>query len=195
MQQLEADLNFIRSLPARPAMRTEDLQAEFDKAGNTIKDWINNTHIPELMLFQTDIQTSIQTQINTALDTIRGEMNTLRTTLEGEMSTLRSNVNSALKGGTKYEDFIIEPKSQDFQLTQSSNAPIELTYTKQGYYPLAIVSVKSSAWYDVDTFTPAYFDVQQEGKAVVKMLVAHGNTAATINGTITIKILWIKVKP
>lgn len=197
MQQLEEDLNFIRSLPARPAMRTEDLQAEFDRAGNKIKDWINNVHIPELLLFQTEINTSIQTQIDTALTTIRGEMNTLKTTLEGEMSTLQETVNTALTQGlgakTSYEDFVTESKDVSYHLGQSDTKDLTFTYSKPNYFPLAISSAKISNWYEVDTY-PVYFETQQVGSAVVKLRVSHGNTAADINGTATVKILWVRVR-
>jgi hypothetical protein len=96
MQQLETNLNFISSLPDRPAMETQALKREFDKAGNVIKDYINNILIPDLSLFETEIQTSIQTRIDTALTDIREEMSTLQTTLEGQMTTLQNNVNSQL---------------------------------------------------------------------------------------------------
>lgn len=48
MQRLETNLNFISSLADQPAMSTAELKQEFDKAGNVIKDFINNTMIREL---------------------------------------------------------------------------------------------------------------------------------------------------
>lgn len=48
MQQLEADLNYISSLEDRPAMATAALKAQFDMAGNTIKDYINSLLIPSI---------------------------------------------------------------------------------------------------------------------------------------------------
>ena len=63
MRQLEDDLNFIRSLAPRPAMSTTDLQAEFDKAGNTIKTFINTTLEPDIA---DDIATCLQEAKNYA---------------------------------------------------------------------------------------------------------------------------------
>lgn len=203
MQQLEADLNFIRSLPARPAMRTEDLQAEFDKAGNTIKDWINNTHIPELMLFQTDIQTSIQTQINTALDTIRGEMNTLKTTLEGEMTDLSTNLNSAMNqlrsdvessigGKVGSGDFVITTHNQDVEPSYGYNYETRnTTATKSGYKALGCVG-----W----TVTNNVGDVRVYGVRTTAIgngtitieLKTWGNTNGRNNATFNLSILWVK---
>ena len=58
MQQLETNLNFISSLPDLPAMTTSALKAEFDKAGNIIKDFINSTLEAEIT---SDIATSLAT--------------------------------------------------------------------------------------------------------------------------------------
>ena len=77
MRQLEDDLNFISSLPDRPAMATADLKREFDKAGNRIKTYINSIMLPDLVDFQTNIETTISTQIGG-----------LRTELEEDMTTL-----------------------------------------------------------------------------------------------------------
>lgn len=48
MQQLETDLNYISSLEDRPAMATAALKAQFDMAGNTIKNYINSLLIPSI---------------------------------------------------------------------------------------------------------------------------------------------------
>lgn len=58
MQQLETDLNYISSLADQPAMATAELKAQFDMAGNTIKNYINNLFIPSIAA---DIATSLAT--------------------------------------------------------------------------------------------------------------------------------------
>ena len=50
---LEGDLNIIQKLDDEPndvgGLTAQDLKAEFDKAGNIIKDYINNTLVPEVL--------------------------------------------------------------------------------------------------------------------------------------------------
>lgn len=204
MQQLETDLNFIRSLPARPAMRTEDLQAEFDKAGNTIKDWINNIHIPELTLFQTEINTSIQTQIDTALATIRGEMDTLQTTLEGEMSTLETNlnnsmntlennVNSALAGKVAPGSFVLQTFETGTEPSVGYNTDERtITFNKSGYKALGVIG-----WDIViangDLVVRAV-KTTEIGNGYMKVYFkTWGNTTNRNNGTFKISTLWVKI--
>lgn len=197
MRQLEDDLNFISSLPDRPAMATADLKREFDKAGNRIKTYINSIMLPDLVDFQTNIETTISTQISGLRTELGEDMTTLQTTLEGEMTALQETVNTALTQGlgakTSYEDFVTESKDVSYHLGQSDTKDLTFTYSKPNYFPLAISSAKISNWYEVDTY-PVYFETQQVGSAVVKLRVSHGNTAADINGTATVKILWVRVR-
>lgn len=46
--QFTEDLNIISSLADQPTMTSSELKAEFDLAGNKIKDYINNTFLPKL---------------------------------------------------------------------------------------------------------------------------------------------------
>ncbi|MCI8587834.1 MAG: hypothetical protein HFJ49_04405 [Clostridia bacterium] len=48
LTKLEKNLNIIQSLPNKPALEAEDLKKEFDKAGNEIKDYINNVLTKEI---------------------------------------------------------------------------------------------------------------------------------------------------
>lgn len=48
LPKLTENLNIISSLPDRPAMTTNELKEQFDKAGNIIKEFLNNSFLPEL---------------------------------------------------------------------------------------------------------------------------------------------------
>lgn len=48
LPKLTENLNIISSLPDRPAMTTNELKKQFDKAGNIIKEFLNNSFLPEL---------------------------------------------------------------------------------------------------------------------------------------------------
>ena len=40
----------IRSLPDEPSITASELKEAFDAGAQNVKDWINNTHLPELLL-------------------------------------------------------------------------------------------------------------------------------------------------
>lgn len=152
MQQLETDLNYISSLPDRPAMATDALKREFDKAGNAIKDYINSIMIPDLVTYQTELQASVANQINSVRTELEGAMSTLQTTLEGELTALQETVNTALTQGlggkTELGDFVI---TEENTKNKSNNMPrITTTWqygtgtctdtlTKTGYKPIGLV--------------------------------------------------------
>lgn len=51
IETLDADLSVISALPERPSesgITASELKAEFDKAGNIIKEYINETLIPSI---------------------------------------------------------------------------------------------------------------------------------------------------
>lgn len=156
MQQLETDLNYISSLPDRPAMATQDLKREFDKAGNVIKDYINNIMIPDLTTFQTNLEASVANQMNSLRGELEERMNTLQTTLEGELRDLQNTVNTALTQGldskTSYGDLVITEENTKDDSTglprittniQYGEGTCSDTITKTGYKPIGLVG----GWY------------------------------------------------
>lgn len=48
LTKLNENLNNISNLPDKPSMRADELKAVFDKAGNTIKNFINETLTEEV---------------------------------------------------------------------------------------------------------------------------------------------------
>lgn len=48
LTKITENLNNVSSLPDYPTLQSAELKAVFDKAGNTLKDFINNTLIPEI---------------------------------------------------------------------------------------------------------------------------------------------------
>lgn len=118
LRQLETNLNFISSLPARPAMETHALQEEFDRAGNVIKDYINTWLIPDIGASIADCLASAKayadlaigelsftaeaisydnttsqlqaTNVQDAIDEIKGTVDTVNSTLSGRISAVES---------------------------------------------------------------------------------------------------------
>lgn len=205
---LTEDLNIHQSLDNQPALTAQELKVAWDSPAAKIKTYLNN-------LTQTELPADLNTELTNTLNAAKSYTDTAiagisqaaedisfdntgtgltGTNVQDAIEEVNTAVNTQSTGKTTYSDFVTEEKSANYSLTQSTNAPLTFTYTKSGYFPLAISSVRLSTWYEVDTMTPAYFDTQQVGKAVVKMLVAHGNTAASISGTAYVRIVWIKVR-
>ena len=203
MRQLEDDLNFISSLPDRPAMATADLKREFDKAGNRIKTYINSTMLPDLVDFQTNIETTISTQIGGLRTELEEDMTTLQTTLEGEMTDLSTNLNSAMNqlrsdvessigGKVSSGDFVITTHNQDVEPSYGYNYETRnTTATKSGYKALGCVG-----W----TVTNNVGDVRVYGVRTTAVgngtctieLKTWGNTSGRNNATFNLSILWVK---
>lgn len=203
MRQLEDDLNFISSLPDRPAMATADLKREFDKAGNRIKTYINSIMLPDLVDFQTNIETTISTQIGGLRTELEEAMTTLQTTLEGEMTDLSTNLNSAMNqlrsdvessigGKVASGDFVITTHNQDVEPSYGYNYETRnTTATKSGYKALGCVG-----W----TVTNNVGDVRVYGVRTTAIgngtitieLKTWGNTSGRNNATFNLSILWVK---
>lgn len=203
MRQLEDDLNFISSLPDRPAMATADLKREFDKAGNRIKTYINSIMLPDLVDFQTNIETTISTQIGGLRTELEEDMTTLQTTLEGEMTDLSTNLNSAMNqlrsdvessigGKVSSGDFVITTHNQDVEPSYGYNYETRnTTATKSGYKALGCVG-----W----TVTNNVGDVRVYGVRTTAVgngtctieLKTWGNTSGRNNATFNLSILWVK---
>lgn len=112
MQTLQTDLNYISSLPDDPAMQTAQLKAEFDKAGNTIKTFLNEVHIPEIedalgnVYSKTQVYTKTETYNKTEVDgfltTINNSISSLTTAVNNRPTTAQvtNMINTAISGAT-----------------------------------------------------------------------------------------------
>lgn len=166
MQQLETNLNFISSLPADPAMTTQALQQEFDKAGNVIKDFINNileaeiesdiasclaeaksyadTQIGAINLEADNISYDntashlVATKVQGAID----ELKTITATNASNITSLQSSINNKIKTQTIT---ISDTTPANFRGTiQGANLTIPTGYTFIG---IALLNRSSSPLY------------------------------------------------
>ena len=87
LTKMTEDLNFISGLADQPTSTSSELKGMFDKAGNTIKDFINNTLI-------TDIQSGVNDDINSAKKTI---LNAVDDSLEELETTINEQITEKLE--------------------------------------------------------------------------------------------------
>ena len=91
IQKLTDDLNIISSLSNRPTQTAEELKQEFDKAGNIIKNYLNNILTP-------NIDTEIEEKVNNSVSSIEEKVNNSVSSIDEAMSTLENNVNTIVSG-------------------------------------------------------------------------------------------------
>lgn len=61
IQKLNENLNIISSLPDKPTLEATNLKEKFDQGNNIIKNYINNTLIPEVESSQLNIVNDLVT--------------------------------------------------------------------------------------------------------------------------------------
>lgn len=71
LPKLTEDLNNIQSLEDQPTLTSDELKQEFDKAGNTIKDYLNNILVPKI---QQEMNNSLGEALENKLKRIKEEL-------------------------------------------------------------------------------------------------------------------------
>ncbi len=102
LTELTDNMNIHQSLPDKPALTAEELKAEFDKAANLIKEYLNETLLTELNGIITGLQNkdlTIETALNN-LQTIVNEATTNITSITSTVSGLKSGATTKITIGT-----------------------------------------------------------------------------------------------
>lgn len=98
LTKMTEDLNFISGLADQPTSTSSELKGMFDKAGNTIKDFINNILIGDI---QTGVSNDINSAKTTILKTVDESLGELETTINEQITekleTLEENMNKAIE--------------------------------------------------------------------------------------------------
>lgn len=114
LTELTANLNIHQSLPDKPALTAEELKTEFDKAGNLIKEYLNDTLLNELNSLIANLQnkdvslenltTNLQNIVNEATSNISILQTTVNNLKSGATTkiTIGSGVPSSLENGEIY---------------------------------------------------------------------------------------------
>lgn len=199
MQQLETDLNYISSLPDRPAMATDALKREFDKAGNAIKDYINSIMIPDLVTYQTELQASVASQINSVRTELEGAMSTLQTTLEGEMQELSSSLTEALNAVTgtanskvSYGDFAFTTETISGTLNMGAYRADAIALSKSGYYPLGLIGEENDQ--EAIDIRKSSITSRNNGGGALGYKIQNEDYGNNRPYTIKFYVLWVKVR-
>ncbi len=204
MRQLETNLNFISSLPDDPTVTTAALKQEFDKAGNVIKGYINDTLLDDIVDADDSTAASVLSQVDGILDEfkddIEDDMNDFKTEVNGAISDMQGTISSmsgTVGSKTSYGDFKITTGYRSDNLpgtTASADYTLTCTINNSGYFPIAIAGfhyVKGN----FDSELLRYeLTTQVSGRAVVTYKLRLNNTMQTTSNTVYFNILWVKVR-
>jgi hypothetical protein len=208
MQQLETDLNYISSLADQPAMATAELKAQFDMAGNAIKDYINNLLIPSIA---TDIATSLATAkayVDNAVGSISTEADAINydNTTSGlaatnvqdaidEINVTLGNASSTANSKVKYTDFTITEHAIRYtNYGGAYDVQKTLDIANQGYMPLAIVGHSNNAIRNTYSVNWDWLSSRSAGAATITYKYRYDYQGG---GTQTFDakwyVLWVKI--
>lgn len=107
LTELTANLNKIQSLADQPTLTATELKQEFDKSGNIIKTYINETLTKELDTIISNLQSGASTT-SQAVTQLSNTVTSLATTIAGYKSgattkiTIGSSVPQSLEAGEVY---------------------------------------------------------------------------------------------
>lgn len=199
MEKLTENLNVIQNLPDRPTLNTNELKAKFDEASGIIKKFLNEIVEPAVTKIETDYiksndLTVYKKEVQDTLDGFSKELDTFESTVNG----LDEQIQTAVGKATNYGDFAITTHAITLSTNiQYGRTVASATYAKSGYIPLGIVGTYFpydyyQQWaleqYRITNSSSGSCTVEVTGKAGT----AEGNK--TYSTTVTLYILWVKVK-
>lgn len=187
MEKLTENLNIIQSLPARPTLMVDDLQAKFDEAAGIIKNYLNLVVEPAV----TNIENNYTKQ-----DDLKDYKTELQNTLDSFQETLNGldeQIQKAVSKATTSSDFVVTTHSIHYVRTQSQGDEVKGSYTKDGHKPLGLVGHYYTNIYSA-TCNGARVTSINDTSIAVQGYVARGNTGGTTEGDLVVNILWVKVK-
>lgn len=116
LSKLTTNLNNISSLPDKPTLQSDELKQEFDKAGNSIKDYINDILLAEIeSLINSSVSSAkvkvenilTSTSTTNALSSAQGRA--LKSLIDGLSSSKQKNITSGTgnpSGGSNGDIYI-----------------------------------------------------------------------------------------
>ena len=94
LTELTSNLNIHQSLPDQPALTADELKEEFDKAGNLIKEYLNETLLSELNGIINSLQNK-DTNIDGIISNLQSVVTEATTNITNMQSSI-SNINSSI---------------------------------------------------------------------------------------------------
>ena len=108
LTKLTENLNNVSSLPDKPSLQADELKAEFDKAGNSIKEYINSTLTEELDKDITNLTKKISANENSISDTEKS-LNNSKLDKTKFITTENTDLNNYKEEGTYYFETNVTP--------------------------------------------------------------------------------------
>ena len=201
MRQLETNLNFISSMADDPAVTTAALKQEFDKAGNVIKGYINDTLLDDIVDADESTATSVLEDVGEMLEDfeedIAGEMADFKEEVNGSLATMQGTINGMSGNVNKkvvYGDFATTTTSATPSITPLQDYTGTITALATGYYPLAIAGVHFSRTFSDMQLIRWQITSKANGRAVITYRILNADNTRTLTPTVSIDVLWVKIR-
>lgn len=195
MEKFTGDLNKISNLANRPVESAKELKAEFDEAGNEIKDYLNSIVEPAVTKIENDLPNKVDEE---KFEELKTEINEQVNEKLEEIDNVSEEIK---KIATQPEDFAFTVVTGEINHGHGGTKIDTKELTKEGYMPLMISGYKVSG-----TVTPQYTSAQPHllsaylnnrkvgsCKTNVKILYAN-NDDWTYKTNYELEIMWVKVK-
>lgn len=196
LTKLNDNLNIHQSLPDNPTLTADELKKKFDEGVNIIKKYLNDLFIPEL---ESSVPKEIEDKIKEFNKSLEEFKDGINKDIDTFKDTITKSINSAKESMTIDSDFVVTTNNQ-IQLTtdiQFGRATNRKTFNKKGYKPLGVVGYSVIYDYNEKWGISEYsMEKSEEGSATVYVV---GNPGAnkgniTYSTTVTVQILWVKIK-
>ena len=210
MDKLTESLDFVTNLSNQPTESADELKRVFDKAGNKIKEYLNNIVVPEVEKAFDEISEKAGATELTALSeeltaTVNTKLSELQASVTKDISSIQSSVNSTNSTVSKkavYSDFVITRSSYQSQSggivsTSSRNADLYHSVSKSGYYPIALVGVRGTSTKDKFDYRHGYLSNQANGSCIAHWIFTNnegGSYNANDLPACEVEILWVRVR-
>lgn len=202
LTKLTEDLNNVQSLEDQPTITSNELKQTFDKAGNDIKDYINNILIPDVRKALEEVDESLRAELEKKLAELTKKMNTLQEKLDSDLAQIKEEIsdliNNQVAKSTSYGDFVITNNQVGLSTNiQYGRSEAQQTFYNAGYKPIAIVGYSTSYDYNQQWEMREYSlswigDGAATARVVANPITNKGNVYYST--TVTLQILWIKIK-
>lgn len=122
LTELTSNLNIHQSLPDQPALTADELKEEFDKAGNFIKEYLNETLLVEL----NGIINSLQNK-DTSIDGVINGLQRIVVEATGNITKMQISINNINTNITNIQNKTNNYKSgANTKITIGSSVPSSL---------------------------------------------------------------------
>lgn len=198
--KFDKDLNFVSKMEDQPTGTTQEIKGTFDKAGNEIQKYINNTLIEDLEDFKEECSenidravASIDNKIDAKINPLKADMEEFKADVNGQLSEMNTKINNISISDSLVTTTHDQKLSTEWQYGGDTKSP---TLTKAGYKPLGVVgayisSTNGYSW-SLNEISPTALN---NGSCTIRIYGNAQPNAGNIHYECNVRyyVLWVKI--